>query len=185
MLKYLSLFLYFVPNLVFSEPTILQKQILNEPITMMDLFIINSEKQLKEQKYFTGEYSYKEVILEASSEKGDATPYIEFFPIETVNGDNIILPVDIEVGLDFDRGKWLIVMSATNITYKVRKNIKYTLKTAKNICKSMLATLQTASLSPRYARHRGYQRKIYTAANFENYEKFNNERALHKSGKSS
>lgn len=150
MFKRIILGLFLFNIIIFNaqaELTKIQKLILNEPITMMDLFVVSLNKQLESDHPRMG------LILQSQNSSAE-------FPVETLDGENIRTVTVIEVVLDFDRGKWIIDyrMSDTGSLDKILP----TQKNAQNICKAMLDEIKFVNINIIDALHQGYSKSYYS-----------------------
>jgi hypothetical protein len=139
-----------LPLQVQAELTSLQKQILTEPVTMLDVFVEKSERRLSSS--FGSELTLESV-------QTDEGKKVTMFPIETLDDKDIKLPFSIQVLLDFDRGKWII--NSWVKSFRPVNSMKPTIRNAQNLCKKMLNDMELATLSIFDAEHRGHASKSY------------------------
>jgi len=153
MRKISTLILVLASTNIEAKPSEIQRQMMNEPASMLDIFIEKSVKELNE------EILNKTIHFDNSKESG------EYF-VETDNKKAYRLDYYVDLQLDWDSGKWVI------FNYKKEyKNVKPTIKNAYIICNKMLSELDYSALSPSNAQHRGFTTKSYTAGHPKNVEK--------------
>ena len=164
---HLILILFLFPIIANAELSEFQKQVLNEPVTMIDLFIDRSEKTLNEyfedkelELWTTNEKEYDKIYTESLNQKEGFYGFLKI-PVKTKGNTNIKLPFSIEVLLNFDKGLWEIHAWVKGERYFQDGTIYPTSQNAQSLCKTMLSRMKNAHLSFLNARHSGYSRKGY------------------------
>lgn len=137
---------------VYCEPTKLQNQMLNEPPTMMDIFIIRQELQFnKRDNSFIANYGR--------------------FQLPKLNERELTIYPQIFVSLNWEEGVFTITSNASLSRYTTP--FELTLQNAKTLCLASLNNISMFQLDNSLAAHRGYSRPKYTAGDFKNFEEFN------------
>ena len=98
----------FISMNAISEPSKLQRQMMNEPATMMDLFVRGSQRDLVE------EFNNSKIIFQGKQ--------YDFTPAFNKNSELSIRGA-ISVYLDWERGKWVIEYSYYDRRDKIIKYI--------------------------------------------------------------
>ncbi|MFL0797502.1 MAG: hypothetical protein K6L73_08425 [Cellvibrionaceae bacterium] len=145
-----------VSSLAQSEPTKIQKSMMDEPPSMMDLFLLQENMRIK--KAYSSKHEITSLHTTIELTKSDVkNAYINAYP---------------SVNLDWDAGKFSIELSST---ISPRRSIKRSYKNAKNICYALLQKLDYHELEPLNALHLGFKRNGYLVEKLsikELYKKF-------------
>jgi hypothetical protein len=142
-------FIIFSSN-CFAEPTKLQKEMMNETASMMDIFI------LRHNLYYSS--------LDNSIEIDEYTIY----PVKIKDLGSLQIAPTVTLELDWVAGSFYI--NSFEMMSPEPNKLNFTFSNAKNLCLSMLESISYNELYSFFALHKGYTVKTYNSEKENNFD---------------